>query len=200
MSRAETEGQLEGAALDLLRRDGVLAGLNLREVANHAGVNRGLVYHYFGSRQALLRSALGKNVGRRLAELRSGDRLPFQARFRRLQRVMTGESEAIRLMTLLVLDGDDQLTTMPLRTQTRRQLEADKDAGTLAPDLDLEAVQAAIVSFTWGYVVYREALAREFEMPSAELDERVAVVFDLMLRGFAPTQRTEPGSSEGEQR
>jgi hypothetical protein len=27
-------------------RNGVLAGLNLREVAAEAGVNRGLVYHY----------------------------------------------------------------------------------------------------------------------------------------------------------
>ncbi len=200
MSRAETEAQLEAAALALLRRDGVLAGLNLRETADHAGVNRGLVYHYFGSRRALLRAALRKDAGRRLDEIRSGDRLPFLARWRRFLRVMTGEGDAIRLMTLLVLDGDDQLRTMPLRAQTRQLLEADRDAGVLAPDLDLEAAHAAIVSFTWGYVVYREALAREFEMTSAELDERVAVVFDLMLRGFGPTQRGQRAEDEGEQR
>ena len=37
-------------AFGLIRRNGVLAGLNLREVADRAGVNRGNIYHYFGSR------------------------------------------------------------------------------------------------------------------------------------------------------
>ncbi|MBP9053131.1 MAG: TetR family transcriptional regulator, partial [Ilumatobacteraceae bacterium] len=44
--RDATERDLEDAALRLVDRDGVLAGLNLREVADAAGVNRGLVYHY----------------------------------------------------------------------------------------------------------------------------------------------------------
>ena len=43
------------ASLDGIERDGVLAGLNLQEVADEAGVNRGLVYRYFGSRRELLR-------------------------------------------------------------------------------------------------------------------------------------------------
>ena len=49
-NRPATEAALQTAALDLLERNGVLAGLNLREVADEAGVNRGLVYHYFGTR------------------------------------------------------------------------------------------------------------------------------------------------------
>ncbi|HAM48545.1 MAG TPA: TetR family transcriptional regulator, partial [Alphaproteobacteria bacterium] len=49
VDRGASEAALEAAALRLLRRHGVLAGLNLREVADEAGVNRGLVYHYFGS-------------------------------------------------------------------------------------------------------------------------------------------------------
>ena len=43
-NRAETERRLIDAALDLIRRNGVLAGLNLREVAAGAGVNRGNIY------------------------------------------------------------------------------------------------------------------------------------------------------------
>lgn len=43
-SRAETERRLIDAALDLIRRNGVLTGLNLREVADGAGVNRGNIY------------------------------------------------------------------------------------------------------------------------------------------------------------
>src|SRR5215475_1197825 len=41
--RAATEAALQKAALSLVERNGVLAGLNLREVAEEAGVNRGLV-------------------------------------------------------------------------------------------------------------------------------------------------------------
>ncbi|MFE5025744.1 TetR/AcrR family transcriptional regulator [Streptomyces sp. NPDC056656] len=40
----------------------MLGGSNLREVGG-AGVNRGLVYHYFGSRRDLLSSALRRNPG-----------------------------------------------------------------------------------------------------------------------------------------
>ncbi len=44
-SRAETERRLIDVAIDLIQRNGVLAGLNLREVAEGAGVNRGNNYH-----------------------------------------------------------------------------------------------------------------------------------------------------------
>ena len=67
-NRPATEAALQRAALDLLGRNGVLAGLNLREVADEAGVNRGLVYHYFGSRRDLLRARAA--VGRRAAPRR----------------------------------------------------------------------------------------------------------------------------------
>ncbi len=59
-NRAETERRLIDVALDLIRRNGVLAGLNLREVAEGAGVNRGNIYHYFGSRRELLRTAINR--------------------------------------------------------------------------------------------------------------------------------------------
>lgn len=170
----------------MLRRDGVLAGLNLREVADEAGVNRGLVYHYFGSRQDLLRAALRKDARRRLNEVRSGGSLPFVARWRRFLRIMVGQRDAVALMTLLVLDRDSGLRTMPLRQETRDVLVADRAAGHLAPDTDLDAVHAALVSTTYGYVTYRDAFARELGVPAEELDERVGVVFERMLRGLAP--------------
>ena len=62
-SRADTEQKLIDVALELIRNKGVLAGLNLREVADGAGVNRGNIYHYFGSRQELLRSAINRQFG-----------------------------------------------------------------------------------------------------------------------------------------
>src|SRR5262245_36628667 len=70
--RAATEQALQKAALALLERNGVLAGLNLREVAEEAGVNRGLVYHYFGSRRALLRAALRSDIHERIGDFEPG--------------------------------------------------------------------------------------------------------------------------------
>lgn len=57
-NRPATEAALQRAVIDLLERHGVLVGLNLPEVADEAGANRGLVYHYFGSRRDLLPAAL----------------------------------------------------------------------------------------------------------------------------------------------
>jgi AcrR family transcriptional regulator len=186
LSRAETEAQLEEAALAMLRRDGVLAGLNLREVADEAGVNRGLVYHYFGSRQDLLRAALRKDARRRLEEVRSGGSLPFVARWRRFLRVMIGQRESLELLTLLVLDRDSGLRTMPLRQETHEALVADIEAGHLAGDTDVSAVHVALVSLTYGYLTYRDAFARELGVSGEDLDERLGVVFERMLRGLAP--------------
>ena len=105
-NREDTEQRLIDVALALLTRNGVLAGLNLREVAEGAGVNRGNIYHYFGSRQELLRAAISRRfeavidsivaskrklsfVERRLSSFRSRDAI--------------NDSE---LRALLVLDGD----------------------------------------------------------------------------------------------
>ncbi len=135
------------------------------------------MYHYFGSRRDLLRAALRKDAQRRFKEIHSGDSLPFAARWRRFFRIMVAERDAVELMTTLVLDGDIELRTMPLRTETSALLKADVENGTLAPDVDLVGTHAAIVSFTWGYLVYRDTLAREFGVPADELDDRVGVVW-----------------------
>ena len=71
-SRAETERRLIDVALEQIRDKGVLAGLNLREVAEGAGVNRGNIYHYFGSRQELLRAAINRQFGAIVDSLSKG--------------------------------------------------------------------------------------------------------------------------------
>lgn len=184
--RAATESSLQAAALNLLDRNGVLAGLNLREVADDAGVNRGLVYHYFGSRQDLLRAALRADVGRRFAEVAAAGALPLRERFTAFLKTMVHQRRALQLVTLLVLDRDRVLRVMPMRDTSHRLLERDVDDGLLDSDLDVDAVHAAAVSLVYGYVLYRERFAAEFDTGVTALDERVAAVFDRMLGGLAP--------------
>lgn len=183
--RAATEAALEAAALRLLERDGVLSGLNLREVAAEAGVNRGLVYHYFGSRQDLLRAALRADARRRFAEVAEVADLPFRRRFARFLATMVRHRRAVNLVTLLVQDGDTSLRTMPMREDTLHVLERDVEQGHL-DDVDLEAVHIATVSLAYGYVLYRERFAAELGIGVTELDRRFASIADRMFSGLEP--------------
>lgn len=192
MSRAETEQQLEAAAIRLLRRDGVLAGLNLRETADDADVNRGLVYQYFGSRQALLRSALKRDASRRLDRVRSVGDLPLPERVQQFLDLMTDQSDAVWLMTLLALDGDPELQLMPLREEVDARYAAEQAAGDLDSDVDIEATHALVVSMTWGYVVYREILAAEYGKPVDELDDGVRKLVGRMLGALQPQNTPTP--------
>lgn len=183
--RVATEAALEASALRLLARDGVLSGLNLREVAAEAGVNRGLVYHYFGSRQDLLRAALRSDARRRFAEVAESASLPFRERFARFLATMVRHRRAVNLVTLLVQDGDKSLRTMPMREGTLHVLGRDVEEGHL-DDVDLEAVHIATVSLAYGYVLYRERFAAELGIGVTELDRRFAAIADRMFSGLEP--------------
>src|ERR1700757_4236451 len=76
----ETRGALMDAALELLGERGVLSGLNLREVADSAGVTPANIYHWFGSRQGLLRAALQRETGELLDDIEEAAKLPFVER------------------------------------------------------------------------------------------------------------------------
>jgi AcrR family transcriptional regulator len=195
--RAATEAALEQAATKLLERDGVLAGLNLREVADEAGVNRGLVYHYYGSRGKLLRRALRRRGQQSLSELAAHHDLPFLERWAQFFHTTVLRPDPIALTTLLMLDGSEPIRTMPLRDRTREGLRRDVAEGHLDPDVDLVALHALLVSSVFGYSLYREAFARELGIDVGELDARVdALVFKKLLGSIAALP-AEPADTDG---
>lgn len=178
--REATEEALRAAAIALLRRGGVLAGLNLREVADEAGVNRGLVYQYFGSRRALLRSALFHRSRPNAEDAVDAAGLPLRRRLARLFWKSLRNPEPVVLASLLVLDGDDRPRVLLNRGAGREALAAEAARGEL-PVEDVEAVQAAIASTIYGYTLLREHLAREIGLPAGELDERMARCLEEMF-------------------
>lgn len=185
--RLATEQALEDAALELLRRDGVLAGLNLREVADTAGVNRGLVYHYYGSRGKLLRRALRRRGRANLEKLRGLSGLAGARRWRRFFEVVIANPEPVQLQTLLLMDGTETLRSTPLREEAMRSIERDVEEGYLVPGVDRIALHTIMVTGVYGYVLYRQAFAREHDVPVEELDERVAgLFFGPMLEALTP--------------
>jgi AcrR family transcriptional regulator len=186
-SRAATEKQLEEAALELLEQNGVLAGINLREVADLASVNRGLVYHYFGSRQRLLRAALSRRAAAFQGDLERIWALPFRDRSETYLAIALKHATAIALKTILLLDKDERVRMLPMWRTSRETYARDIADGLLAEGTDLEAMQAVLVSLVTGYVVHRDAFADELGVEPEELDARVRLMLLRALDGLAGT-------------
>ena len=193
-NRAETERRLIESALDLIQRNGVLAGLNLREVADGAGVNRGNIYHYFGSRRDLLRAAINRRfeavVDAVLADRRGNS---FVERRLRSFRWMH-KSQDSELRALLVIDGDDTVDPMPAYEAALSGLRQDVIDGDIDRGHDLEALQVAISALLRGYNIFRKPLAKRIGTNVKDLDKRVAAIVRTWLEAMAepPENRRRP--------
>ncbi|MEU0932534.1 MULTISPECIES: TetR/AcrR family transcriptional regulator [unclassified Embleya] len=193
-SREETEADLLAAARTLLERDGVLAGVNLREIAGEAGVNHGQIYQYFGSRQSLLRAAAADLVEHQAEHRDDHWERPFVERRLEMFRHRLDEPELVKLEALLALDRDDSFSPLPRFPRTLQSLERDKADGALPEDADVVAAHVMTAAAQMGYVIFREAYARDTGIPVDELDERAARVFGLMLAGIAASSSPQaPG-------
>jgi len=189
-NRAETEGRLIDVALDLIRRNGVLAGLNLQEVADGAGVNRGNIYHYFGSRRELLRAAITRRFESVVESLTADRRgAPFvERRLRPFRSVGTIRDSDLR--ALLVIDGDDTVDPMPRYESVLSQLRQDVIDGDIDRAHDLEALQVALSALVRGYRIFRKPYAKRIEADAADLDDRVAAIVRTWLEAMAKPPAT----------
>ena len=184
-NRAETERRLIDVALDLILHNGVLAGLNLREVADGAGVNRANIYHYFGSRRELLRAAIARRF-EAMAEVVAADRrgAPFVERRLRAFR-STATIHDTQLRALLVIDGDDSVDPMPRYEEMLSSLRQDVIDGDIDRAHDLEALQVALSALLRGYRIFREPYAKRIDTDADDLDERVAAIVRTWLEAMA---------------
>ena len=184
-NRAETERRLIDVALDLIRKNGVLAGLNLREVAEGAGVNRGNIYHYFGSRRELLRAAIARRF-EAMAENLSAEGRGISFVERRLipfQKKATANDS--RLRALLVVDGDEDVDPMPHYENAFSLLRQDVIDGNIHPAHDLEALQVALSALLRGYRIFHEQYARRIDTDPDDLDARVTEIVRIWLKAMA---------------
>ena len=184
-SRNATSRQLENAALALLKKNGVLAGLNLREVADLAKVNRGLVYHYFGSRGELLRAALRRDSDRRFDSYIV--EAPVRSIVQRVElwtRMSQKYAEQLRLAAILLLDGNKHVRLMPRRDYTQQELREDQENGAIASDVDSVALHAFLQSSGVGYAITRKQLAKEFGIGVRDLDSRMLILMERIAVGF----------------
>lgn len=167
-----TDRSIERAALRLLTDGGLLAGFTLQQVGDEAGVTKALVYHYFRDRQALMRSALRHGAIELQTTFRAIPYSLYRRRLSVLAKATLTYPDAVQLMTLLLIDRDPRLRTMPLREQTMSDFERDVREGTLPPDTDIEALFGVQNSLLYGYVLFREGLARQMGVDRRALDAR----------------------------
>ncbi|KKB84435.1 hypothetical protein VW29_10825 [Devosia limi DSM 17137] len=176
---AETIEKVEDAVLEMLHDQGVLAGINLNEVAKLAGVSRSLVYHHFGSRRGLLRSALKRELESKRVQTRTpSEPMKLGARVVHALRSLLVGGSSLKLTTLLHLDGSKSPRLMPNAETTLLQLERDQALGLVGETKDLPALHASYAASVYGYALFREIFARDLGIEVAELDERVAKQFE----------------------
>jgi len=191
-SRTETEQRLIDVALELIRRKGVLAGLNLREVAEGAGVNRGNIYHYFGSRQERRRTAINRRFDAVVDSLVASKRnVPFVERRSNVFRAKNTINDS-QLRALLVLDGDDSVDPMPQYESAISRLRQDVIDGDIHRDHDLEALHATLTALSRGYRIFRRPIAKRIGISAKELDTRVTGIVRTWLE--AMTNSPDDGS------
>lgn len=191
-SRADTEQRLIDVALDMIQKNGVLGGLNLREVAEAAGVNRGNIYHYFGSRQELLRAAINRQFQGVLKSL-SAVRRSRDFVSRRLEAFRLHESSNdSKLRALLVLDGDNTVDPIPRYEAQLSGLRQDVIEGHIDPGHDLEALQVALSAVLRGYRIFRVPYARRLGIKVTELDDRVTNVIRFWLEALSQPPKQGP--------
>lgn len=171
--RGAVEEHLIEAAIDLLsERSGT--GITGREVAERAGVNYGLIHHYFGSKDAVVDAAFVRLHERYLEDVVKDDRRAFAAPFG-----MRAHEAFLRIWAYRELAGAAtpliDLKGMRLLLDSivsRRRIEARR--GTRY--LEAQASGYCAVALQLGWVLCRHDLARVSGAREPEILTRLAAV------------------------
>lgn len=192
LAREAAERSLKEAALKLLRRDGLLAGLNLQEVADEASVNRGLIHRWFGSRRELLRAALRTQRERLADDVAASLDRPVEDRTAWAVRQYAADPSHAQMVMLLCLDGDEQLEPIPYLPERLAAFADEVARGRWSADADPLALTVLWDVILDGYFTMRDALARQTGLTPTELDERVFASVGRLFRSVLPADPDHP--------
>ena len=169
-TRALAEEKLIVAARDLLAEVGPRA-TSVRSVAARAGVNHGLVHHYFGSKEALLREGMKRLVHEHAvrATERAG-KGPAPAPLGLLD-----DTRYLHAVLRCILDGEMELARTELDEGVsipRAVLETVTEArGTTVPDVELKAVIGLGMAIEMGWAAVEPFFAAVAEVSPSEMPD-----------------------------
>jgi len=111
-----------------------------RELAKTAGVNYGLIHHYFGSKDAVFAAAVAESTEEMALRWEVAGLLPLNT---------TDEARTYRTFSKLELDSDDSPVTDLLQRIVAGQAQA-QGRETTDKDLLAEVALCAALQFGWG--------------------------------------------------
>ncbi|QIN77948.1 TetR family transcriptional regulator [Rubrobacter marinus] len=175
-----TRGRIVEAAVREFAEKG-FAGARVESIGRRAGVNKQLLYHYFGGKEDLFREVVERKIEERLGRLEgSPDELGglLEYHFEGLYE----DLDWIRFLTWEAAErGDEPLLEEERRESIARQvgdLREKRARGDLPPDLDPRYLQLAVYALT----AYPVAFAQITRMTTGEDPE--SPEFREAWRGF----------------
>ncbi|MGB3244103.1 MAG: TetR/AcrR family transcriptional regulator [Sulfitobacter sp.] len=203
--KVRTRARLLLAARCIFARNG-FEGTSMESIAREAGVSKGLIYHYFNSRDALFIEALDAEVAglrTRQADLELRALEPVQAIRRLTTATFDYFSENPRLISLLneenrlegrLIRRSDALTTAydALIDALDDILQRGRAEGLFRSGITSLSLYLSIAGLCFHYSANRHTLGavfrRSFSDPE-EIEKRRAEIVDFVMHGVAATSK-----------
>lgn len=158
---------------------------SLRDIAEDAGVNLGLIHRHLGNKDDLLRAVLEHEVERGLGAISEADDVADAVR--RMFTGTGGESRYVRIVAWLLLRDPDRFRhqeRFPGMALLRGLPDPGGDAAPPGPDAERDARLVVAMAALYGWTVFGPQLRASFGVPDGDdeaLRERmVQVLTDLL--------------------
>lgn len=181
--RHETERALKEALLRLLEHRSAEA-ISVRDIAAEAGVNHGLIHHYFGSKEGLIR-AVAKEISAEVYE--SYSEYPSAAEFFALLRARPALAAAV---ARLALDGPTDLLEQAAPPDFHldkaiARLQSLAERVPIVGQVDGYVVNGMLAAAMLGWFAFKPLLELGYRIPEDADDQlaRLLQMLDQLLDG-----------------
>lgn len=161
------------------------AAVSIRDIANEAGVNHGLVHRHFGSKTVLLRAVMHRLTSE-IANAMTSEAAPGEvppAFFATAQR-----GRYWRVLARSLLDGDnprDMQTEFPVVKRIVEETRAAQEHGKLSSDVDARLLAAMGVALGLGWLVFEPFIHAATELDGEDPMELRARAFTTWRKMLA---------------
>jgi len=177
-NRADAEERLVIAAADQLVEVGPRS-LSVRAVAENAGVNHGLVHHYFGGKRGLLEAAMTRLVEEHASfakKISHGEPVPPLF-------ILKQDPRYLRAVVRAVLDNEMELATIELRLGLSVPNSAMKHLLTTTPKgksvTEIKAHVMLAMTMEMGWAVLEPFLFAAAEIDPSQQETILSQVFNI---------------------
>lgn len=173
-TRVDTEDKLIAATAELLGEVGPRS-LSVRAIAERAGVNHGLVHHYFGGKDALLQAAMERLVhSHHDYAMEQSRQQPLPAPL-----ALIGDPTYLRAVVRTVLDNEMSLA----RTELTEDVSVPRNAmlhiaaqhGTDEPSVELKAMMGLGMAMEMGWAALEPFIFSVVAAETREEQEQIRI-------------------------